>query len=252
MYHGPHGRIRGEEIRVAAGPWGLAYCHCEQSGGLGGGSTGGTGDNKASNSGCDAKCRHGISEATERQPSPPHTATVVVIAASDAKSLLTHGRTCLNSRAPDPQKQFQFPHYPQTPIFSPQRGAGYTGHDRIGGPTEYCRRKGLQLGVTRFLPSCRGTNSSPSLEQYQPSDAIDVLRARWIGLEISRDESVRRFDERFKQIRTYLDVYDPETEALLVRADKDKLAANTSACGILIAHLDMLAIVGKEVTLQGA
>lgn len=59
------------------------------------------------------------------------------------------------------------------------------------------------------------------------------------------------FNGRSNQIRTYLDIYDPETEAALVQAYNEKLAGSLSALGRIITHLDMLAIFGKEVTLLG-
>lgn len=48
------------------------------------------------------------------------------------------------------------------------------------------------------------------------------------------------FNGRFNQIRTNLDINDPE-----------KLAGNLSVQGTIITYLDMLAIFGKEVTLLG-
>lgn len=61
------------------------------------------------------------------------------------------------------------------------------------------------------------------------------------------------FNGRSNQIRTYLDIYDPATEAALVQAYNVKLelAGNLSALGRIITHLDMLAIFGREVTLLG-
>lgn len=61
---------------------------------------------------------------------------------------------------------------------------------------------------------------------HKPFNEIEILRARWGALQIKKDETVAMFNQYFNQIRTYRNICDPEIEAVLVRADKDKLTGD--------------------------